>query len=216
MGFAEASRQAGITSVWASEIDKNCVQVAQRHFPHVRQLGDITTVNGTEIEPVDIITFGSPCQDLSVAGKRQGLEGERSSLFYEATRIIYEMREVTNGRYPRFAVWENVPGALSSNKGEDFRAVISELVGSEVPLPRSGRWTKAGMVRGGGGRSVAWRVIDAQFFGTPQRRRRIIAVVDFGGDCAAEILFERQGVSGDSEASEEARQDASRSATEGS
>lgn len=163
-------------------------------------LGDITKIHGGEIESVDCITFGSPCQDLSVAGKGAGLAGERSGLFMEAVRIIREMRAATNGKHPTIAAWENVPGALSSNKGEDFRAVLEELArcaepGAAVPGPPGGKWRPAGCIVGDGW-SIAWRVHDAQFWGVPQRRRRIALVLDFGGHRASEILFERQGVPG--------------------
>lgn len=168
----------------------------------MKHLGDITKIHGDKIEPVDCITFGSPCQDLSIAGRRAGLAGERSGLFIEAVRIIKEMRSSTNGLYPTFAVWENVPGAFSSNGGEDFRAVLEELARVEqpdvsIPRPsgRGGRWSKAGAIAGNGW-SLAWRQLDAQYWGVPQRRKRIALVVDFGGQRAAEILFERTGVSG--------------------
>lgn len=162
------------------------------------QLGDVTKINGHLIEPVDVITFGSPCQDLSIAGKRAGLEGERSGLFAEAVRIIKEMREETNGKYPTFAVWENVPGAFSSNNGGDFQCVVEEMCriadsGVTIPRPDSGRWLTAGAVVGGN-YSVAWRVMDAQYWGVPQRRRRIALVADFGGQRAGKILFERKSV----------------------
>lgn len=168
----------------------------------MKHLGDITKIHGDQIEPVDCITFGSPCQDLSIAGCRKGLAGERSGLFMEAVRIIKEMRSSTNGLYPTFAVWENVPGAFSSNGGEDFRAVLEELARVEqpdasIPRPsgRAGRWSKAGAIAGNGW-SLAWRQLDAQYWGVPQRRKRIALVADFGGQRAAEILFERTGVSG--------------------
>lgn len=167
----------------------------------MKHLGDITKIHGDKIEPVDCITFGSPCQDLSIAGRRAGLAGERSGLFMEAVRIIKEMRSSTNGLYPTFAVWENVPGAFSSNGGEDFRAVLEELSRVEQPdasiprPPRGGRWSKAGAIAGNGW-SLAWRQLDAQYWGVPQRRKRIALVADFGGQRAAEILFERTGVSG--------------------
>lgn len=173
----------------------------------MKHLGDITKINGAEIEPVDCITFGSPCQDLSIAGKRAGLAGARSGLFAHAVRIIKEMRhnDATNGRAtkqirPRFAVWENVPGAFSSNGGEDFRVVLEELarIGqayTAIPRP-NGKWSKAGAIDGDGW-SLAWRTLDAQYWGVPQRRRRIALVVDFAGGRAREILFERTGVQGD-------------------
>ena len=176
-------------------------------------LGDITKISGYEIPIVDVITGGSPCQDLSVAGKRAGLDGERSGLFMEQIRIVKEMRERDrreNGRSgqfvrPRFMVWENVPGAFSSNKGQDFQAVLTEIVRIEepnapdVPMPDKGKWTKSGCLYDEMGRwSVAWRVHDAQFWGVPQRRKRIALVADFGGLCAPEVLFVRKGLSRDS------------------
>lgn len=167
----------------------------------MKHLGDITKIHGDKIEPVDCITFGSPCQGLSMAGKRLGFDDNRSVLFLDAARIIKEMRTATNGMYPTFAVWENVPGAFSSNEGEDFRAVLEELARVEQPdvsisrPPRGGRWSKAGAIARNGW-SLAWRQLDAQYWGVPQRRKRIALVVDFGGQRAAEILFERASLSG--------------------
>ena len=168
----------------------------------MKHLGDITKIHSDKIESVDCITFGSPCQDLSIAGRRAGLAGERSGLFMEAVRIIKEMRSSTNGLYPTFAVWENVQGAFSSNGGEDFRAVLEELARVEqpdasIPRPanRGGRWSKAGAIAGNGW-SLAWRQLDAQYWGVPQRRKRIALVVDFAGGRAGEILFERESVPG--------------------
>lgn len=168
----------------------------------MKHLGDITKIHGDQIEPVDCITFGSPCQDLSIAGRRAGLAGERSGLFMEAVRIIKEMRSSTNGLYPTSAIWENVPGAFSSNGGEDFRAVLEELAriaqpDVSIPRPsgRGGRWSRAGAIAGNGW-SLAWRQFDAQYWGVAQRRKRIALVVDFGGQRAAEILFERTSLSG--------------------
>ena len=195
-GFPYSGIKFGITPVWASEIEPWPIKVTEKHFPGIKHLGDITQINGGEIEPVDIITFGSPCQDLSIAGKREGLSGERSGLFSHAVRIIREMRAATDGKFPRFAVWENVPGAFSSNKGQDFRAVIEEITEAEIPMPRSGKWATAGMVRTERV-DVAWRTLDAQYWGVPQRRRRIFLVADFGGQCAGEILFKSEGVSRD-------------------
>lgn len=172
----------------------------------MKHLGDITKIHGDQIEPVDCITFGSPCQGLSMAGKRLGFDDNRSVLFLDAARIIKEMRTATNGMYPTFAVWENVPGAFSSNGGEDFRAVLEELARVEQPdvsiprPPRGCRWSKAGAIAGNGW-SLAWRQLDAQYWGVPQRRKRIALVADFGGQRAAEILFERTGVSRDSDES---------------
>jgi DNA (cytosine-5)-methyltransferase 1 len=168
----------------------------------MKHLGDITKIHGDKIEPVDCITFGSPCQDLSIAGRRAGLAGERSGLFMEAVRIIKEMRSSTNGLYPTFAVWENVPGAFSSNGGEDFRAVLEELARVEqpdasIPRPsgRGGKWSKAGAIAGNGW-SLAWRQLDSQYFGVAQRRKRIALIIDLGGQRAGEILFERTSLSG--------------------
>lgn len=196
-----AATLCGIEPVWASEIEPYPIRVTTARFPAMQHLGDITKIDGAAIPPVDIITFGSPCQDLSVAGRRAGLqEGERSSLFYEAIRIIREMRAATNGKYPRFAVWENVPGAFSSNKGEDFRCVIEAFLSlaesrlpAVVPMPGSGRWPKSGLAMDNGF-SLAWRTLDAQFWGVPQRRRRIYLVADFAGGRAGEVLFEREGL----------------------
>ena len=194
-GWLLAAKHAGVKPVWASEIDDFPVAVTAKHFPEVQQLGDITKINVGELEPVDIICAGSPCQDLSAAGKRVGLEGERSSLFHEAIRIMREMRKKTNEKYPKYFVWENVPGAFSSNKGLDFRAVLEEITKTEIPMPKDNKWAPAGMVEWDGG-SIAWRVLDAQYWGVPQRRKRIFLVADFGGESAGEILFEPESVSG--------------------
>lgn len=166
-------------------------------------LGDIKKIHDPPF--VDCITFGSPCQDLSIAGKRAGLGGERSGLFMYAVRVIKTMYLDTLGRFPKFAVWENVPGAFSSNKGEDFRVVLEELARIKepevsIPRPENGKWAKAGFICGDGW-SIAWRTFDAQFWGVPQRRRRIAVVLDLGGQRAGEILFERTGVSGNPEPS---------------
>lgn len=163
-------------------------------------LGDITKIKGDNIPPVDVITFGSPCQDLSIAGKRAGLSGERSGLFMEAVRVIKEMREATNGEYPKYAVWENVPGAFSSNKGEDFRVVLEELArikeaGISIPGPDKSKWAKAGLITGNDW-SIAWRTMDAQYWGVPQRRLRISLVLDLTGGRAGEILLEPEGLRG--------------------
>lgn len=192
-GFPLAAELAGIKPVWAAEIDPFCVAVTKKRFPEIEHLGSVTEIDGTKIKPVDIITFGSPCQDLSTAGKRAGLAGERSGLFLEAVRIIYEMRSATNGKYPTFILWENVPGAFSSNQRRDFRTVLEELTKTDIPMPGSGRWATAGVVRGGE-LCVAWRQLDAQYWGVPQRRKRIYLVGSFGSNRAEKILFERDGV----------------------
>jgi DNA (cytosine-5)-methyltransferase 1 len=197
-GFPLGGVLAGIKPVWASEIEPFPVRVTTVRFPNVKHYGDISTLKGSDLEPVDIITFGSPCQDMSVAGKRDGLGGSRSSLFYEAIRIIKEMREATNGKYPRFIVWENVPGAFSSNKGEDFRAVLTEVCkikDEQVSVSKPAKWENAGRIMGDS-YSVAWRLLDAQYWGVPQRRQRIYLVADFDGGCAGKILFESEGLSG--------------------
>ena len=197
-GFPLGGVIAGITPKWAVEIEPFPIRVTSVRFPNMTHLGNISEVSGSEIEPVDIITFGSPCQDMSVAGKREGLDGNRSSLFYEAIRIIKEMREATNGKYPRYIVWENVPGAFSSNKGEDFRAVLTEICkvkDEQVSVPKPSKWENAGRIMGDS-YSVAWRLLDAQYWGVPQRRQRIYLVADFDGWSAGKILFESEGLSG--------------------
>ncbi len=167
--------------------------------------GDVTQLHGGKLPPVDIVTFGSPCQGLSLAGQRRGLADERSGLFMEAIRIIDEMREATHDRYPRFALFENVPGALSSAGGRDFAAVLQSFTKAKIPMPYSGRWANAGMVRGGGV-DLAWCVYDAQYFGTAQRRRRLFLVCDFAGKCAGEILFVPKSLRGYFEAGGTPRQ----------
>lgn len=167
-------------------------------------LGDITKMSGYTIPPVDVVTFGSPCQDLSIAGKRAGMAGERSGLFSEAVRIIREMRYATFGAYPKYAVWENVPGAFSSNKGEDFHAVLQSLCrvidpDATIPRPTDARggikWPRAGAILADH-YSLAWRTMDAQHWGVPQRRLRISLVLDLTGGCAGEILFEPESLRG--------------------
>lgn len=195
-GFPYAASFYGIRTLWASEIIPECISVTRRHFPDMEHVGDITKLHGGTLPPVDIITFGSPCQDLSVAsGKRLGLAGERSGLFLEAIRIIREMQEATNGEYPKYAIWENVPGALSSSGRRDFKAVLEAFTEAKVPMPGSGQWANAGMVRGRGA-DLAWCVYDAQYFGTAQRRRRIFLIADFRGERAGEILFVPKSLSG--------------------
>ena len=203
---------SGIVPVWSSEIEPFPIAVTTKRLPFVKHLGDINKINGAEIEPVDIITFGSPCTDLSVAGKRAGLNAERSGLFFQAVRIIKEMRCATNGKYPRFAVWENVAGAFSSNGGEDFRCVLEELCkikNTDISVPKPAKWEKAGEILGEGF-SLAYRTVDAQHWGVPQRRMRIYLVTDFDGECASKILFESEGVSGYSAESFRAWQETAR------
>lgn len=183
-------------------------------------LGDITKIDGSKILPVDVIIGGSPCQELSIAGKREGLSGERSGLFMEQIRIIKEMHKEYGTAYPRFMVWENVPGALSSNEGEDFRIVLEEIAkiaepDTVIPRPPKGKWRNSGCIVGDRW-SIAWRILDAQFWGVPQRRRRIALVADFGGQSAPEILFERKGVPGDFEESGTQKEATSRSFEESS
>lgn len=207
-GFPLAAFMCGGVPVWASEVEPYPIAVTRTRFPHMKHLGSVTDVKGDKVEPVDVITFGSPCQDLSIAGKRAGLKHEgngddettRSGLFMEAVRIIKEMREATNGVYPRFALWENVPGAFSSNKGEDFRIVLEELIkiveptAVMPPVPKNG-WPYSDHYCGDRW-SLAYRVLDAQYWGVPQRRRRIYLVLDLGGQCAGEVSFKREGLRG--------------------
>lgn len=200
-GFPLCAEISGVIPVWAAEIDPACVAVTKYRFPEMLHYGDVSKVNGAEIPPVDIITFGSPCQDLSVAGKRKGIKHEgkgddettRSGLFVEAIRIIYEMRRATNGRYPTFIVWENVAGAFNSRNGRDFQAVLEEITKADIPAPASGKWANAGVVRGRG-ICVAWRLFNAQYWGVAQRRNRIYLVGSFGSDCAEKILFKSDSV----------------------
>lgn len=189
--FPLAASKYGITPTWASEIEKAPISITKRHFPNMIHLGDITKINGGKIPPVDVITFGSPCQNLSQIGKREGLAGGQSGLFYQAIRLIEEMRCKTNGLYPTIAVWENVMGAFSSNDRLDFKAVLESFTSTDIPIPSTGRWAKAGMVRGGKA-DVCWRVLDARYWGRPtlpQRRRRVFRVADFRGERSKEILF---------------------------
>ena len=199
-GFPLGGLLAGITPVWASEIEPFPIRVTTKRLPFMKHYGDISQMDGGKIEPVDIITFGSPCTDMSIAGRRAGLDGKQSSLFYQAIRIIQEMREATHGRYPRYIVWENVPGAFSSNKGEDFKAVLEAVIGikepgAQVPMPEKNLWPYADLYLGEQW-SVAYRTLDAQYWGVPQRRRRIYLVADFAGWGAGQVLFESEGLSG--------------------
>ena len=207
-GFPLAATLCGIEPVWAAEVEPYPIAVTRSRFPNMKHLGSVTEVKGNEIEPVDIISFGAPCQDLSVAGKRAGLRHEglgdeettRSGLFMEAVRIIKEMREATNGEYPRYAIYENVPGAFSSSKGNDWRIVLEEIIKIVEPtavmpdVPKGG-WPYADCYVGDGW-SLAYRVLDAQYWGVPQRRRRIYLVADFRGGRAGKISFEREGLRG--------------------
>ncbi len=207
-GFPLAGTPNGIMPVWASEIEAFPIEVTKIRFPDMVHVGDITKLDGAKLPPVDVICGGSPCQDLSVAGQRRGLAGERSGLFMEQVRIVKEMRDADEQRNvpahlvrPRYLVWENVPGAFSSADGEDFRAVLEEIVrikdnACHVPRPDAGRWESAGGIVLGDQFSLAWRVLDAQYWGVAQRRRRIFLVADFGGLTAPEILFKQDGLSG--------------------
>ena len=201
-GFPLGAARYGIQTIWASEIEAFPMEVTRRRFPSMAHMGDITKLNGKLLFPVDIICGGSPCQDLSVAGARAGLSGARSGLFMEQIRIIKEMRtaERERGRTgtdirPRYMAWENVPGAFSSGapKGEDFRIVLEEILrihcgGGSVPRPFPYTWHDAGEIRVGGSFSLAWRCLDAQYWGVAQRRRRIYLIADFAGDTAPKIL----------------------------
>mgnify|MGYP000888270669 CR=1 FL=1 len=215
-GFPLGGLLSGITPVWASEIEPFPIRVTTKRLPFMKHYGDVSRMDGAEVEPVDIITFGSPCQDMSIAGKRAGLGGSRSNLFYEAIRIVKEMRCATDGKYPRYIVWENVPGAFSSNKGADFQSVLEEVCsvkGYEIHTPRPERWANAGEIMADDF-SLAWRVFDAQYWGVPQRRKRIYLVADFAGGSAGKILFESEGLSGYSAESLRAWQRAAGSAAD--
>lgn len=216
-GFELASAIFGIEPRWASEIEPLPMLITKKHFPDMPHLGDIHYMDGGKAEAVTVIAGGSPCQDMSVAGLRAGLDGSRSNLFHEQIRIVKEMRkhDIKKGRTgkyirPRFMVWENVPGAFSSNKGKDFQAVLQAIVSvtddtAAVPLPPKEKWQAAGCIMGDT-YSIAWRTLDAQYWGVPQRRKRIYLVADFGGGTAPKILFEREGLSGNFKESREAWQ----------
>mgnify|MGYP000970133026 CR=1 FL=1 len=226
-GFELAGQLVGFTPVWASEIEPFPILVTTKRFPRMLHLGDIKKLDGAKMTKVDIITGGSPCQDMSIAGKREGLDGSRSNLFREQIRIVKEMRESdeADGKTgsdirPRFMVWENVPGAFSSNKGEDFRCVLEEIcrvadAEVSIPGPPKNKWEKSGTIMADG-YSVAWRTLDAQYWGVPQRRKRIYLVTDFGGGTAPEILFEQDSLRGDTKESSKERKDTATGAEDGS
>ena len=216
-GFELAGLLSGIKPVWASEVEPFPIRVTTKRMPFVEHLGEISQIDGGAIEPVDIITFGSPCQDLSIAGTKKGLTGNRSNLFYEAIRVIKEMREKTNGRYPKYIVWENVRGAFSSNKGNDFWKVLKEITsikGCKTDIPRPEKWANAGLIMGEDF-SVGWRLFDSQHWGVPQRRKRIYLVADLAGGGAKKILFKSEGLSGYSAESFRAWQTNTRCVEEG-
>ena len=215
-GFPLGGLMSGVTPVWASEIEPFPIRVTTKRLPFMKHYGDISQMDGGKIEPVDIICFGSPCTDMSVAGRRAGLDGKQSVLFYQAIRIITEMRCATNGKYPRWICWENVPGAFSSNSGRDFKAVLEAIIGivepgTEVPLPEKGGWPYADCYMGDEW-SVAYRTLDSQHWGVAQRRKRIFLVGDLNGQCAGDVLFKSEGLSRYSPESFRAWQRATRSA----
>ena len=215
-GFPLGGLMSGVTPVWASEIEPFPIRVTTKRLPFMKHYGDISQMDGGKIEPVDIICFGSPCTDMSVAGRRAGLDGKQSVLFYQAIRIITEMRCATNGKYPRWICWENVPGAFSSNSGRDFKAVLEAIIGivepgAEVPLPEKGGWPYADCYMGDEW-SVAYRTLDSQHWGVAQRRKRIFLVGDLNAQCAGDVLFKSEGLSRYSPESFRAWQRATRSA----
>jgi DNA (cytosine-5)-methyltransferase 1 len=192
-GFPLAGQNNGITPVWASEIEPFPICVTRKNFPDMKHLGDIHKINGGKIPPVDIITFGSPCQSFSVAGNGEGLEG-KSGLLFEAIRVIREMREATNGKYPRYVVWENVKGVLSNQKDKSFEVILGEFAklkdpAISLPRPAGGKYSNAGEILADGF-SLSWRVLNAKFWGVPQNRERVFLVLDFRGESAGEILFD--------------------------
>lgn len=214
-GFPLGGIIAGITPAWASEIEPFPIRVTEKRLPQMKHYGDVSKISGADLEPVDVITFGSPCQDMSIAGKRAGLDGARSGLFFQAVRIIKEMR--AKYQKPRFIVWENVRGALSSAGGDDFRRVLEEICNvkkSDVSVPKPEKWNNSGLIVGDDF-SIAWRVLDAQYWRVPQRRKRIYLVADFDGESAGKILFESEGVSGHSEKMQSAWQEFARTAQNG-
>ena len=200
-GFPLCAEKNEIKTLWASEIEPFPIAVSRQHFPAINFYGNIKSLKSKYLEKVDIITAGSPCQDVSIAGKRTGLSGNRSGLFMEMIRIIKEMREIESKTKfeekeikPRILLWENVPGIFSSNKGQDFRTVLEQICRIKdetisIPMPKKHKWNKSGCIMGNNF-SLAWRVLDAQYFGVAQRRKRVFLVADFGGQSAPKILFE--------------------------
>lgn len=214
-GFPLAASHVGIKTLWASEIEKFPIQVTMKHFPEMVHVGDITKLKGTDLPPVDIVCGGFPCQDISCANvARQGLAGSRSGLFYEMIRIIRELRDADRERgrtaqfvRPRWSVFENVPGLFNSNWGEDFQIVLQETAriscgAVSIPRPDSGKWKSAGRILLGDTFSLAWRTLDAQYWGVPQRRSRVYLIADFAGPCAPQILFDEKGLFGNSSQSQ--------------
>lgn len=188
--FPLAAAMNGITSLWASEIEAAPVSITKYRFPDMQHLGDITQLHGGRIPAVDVITFGSPCQNISTMGNRSGLNGPKSSLFYEAIRIIKEMRDATDNLFPTIAIWENVSAAIFSCDRLDYLTVLRAFTDAEISMPPSGYWAEAGMVRGRCP-DLAWRIMDAQYWARPRlaRRQRVFLVADFGGRRSHEILF---------------------------
>lgn len=215
-GFPLSGYLAGVKPLWASEVEPYPIAVTRSRFPDMIHLGNVAEIDGGKIPPVDIVSFGSPCQDLSRAGLMAGIkDGKRSSLFFEAIRIIKEMRNATGGKYPKYAVWENVMGAITSNAGGDFRAVLQALAeisqsGISIPLPKNGKWMQAGCLVGDGF-SIAWRTYDSQYYGVAQRRKRIYLIASFDPECAGELLFKQDRMPWNANQSEETRQNASSS-----
>ena len=192
-GFLLAGLMADIHPVWSDDVEPFPIRVTEKRLPDVKQYGDINKLSGAQLEPVDIITFGFPCTDISIAGKQEGLHAARSGLFFQAIRTIREMREGTDGKYPRYAIAENVKGLLSSKKGKDFREVLEEFCRvkdpeAHVPMPEKGKWEHAGCIMGDG-YSVAWRLFNTCGWGLPQRRERVYFIADFAGGSAGDILF---------------------------
>ena len=211
--FPLAASYFGIKAIWASEILPAAISVTKRHFPEMQHLGDVTKLDGGKIPPVDVLCFGSPCQSFSVAGPRTSFNG-KSILFFEAIRIIREMRSKTCGKYPKIVAFENVPGLFSVDAGRSYQTVIEAFCEAKIPMPESGRWAPAGLVRGRN-TDFAWRLLNASMWGVPQRRRRVFAILSFGEQRASEILFVEPCVRGDTAAREGEGQGASAHAASG-